>query len=153
MRPLIRSLMQCFAFSSGVLALAALPTLGFAADNTSTNSPSSAPPTMEKLDEGLDSGVTIRKPDNPRKITEKKANGKVTEINVKNGKSEYVLKPNDPAGATTRGEVQSNAVRGAQWKVMEFDLGEKKKSKKELEAENAAAERDAAAPPAASSKK
>lgn len=154
MRPLThsfsRSLMQCIALPASVLLLAAIPALGFAADAASTSSPSSAPPKMEKLDEGPESGVTIRKPDNPRKITEKKTNGKVTEINVKNSKSEYVLKPNEPAGATIRGEVQSNKVRGAQWKVMEFDLGQKKKSKKERDAENAAAERDAATPPAAS---
>lgn len=81
------------------------------------------PPKMEKLEEGEAPGVTIRKPGQERKITEKRApGGKVTETKVTSGKSTYYLKPNETPG-TVPGDTQSSANRGAQWEVGEFDLG------------------------------
>jgi hypothetical protein len=93
------------------------------------------PPQMQKLEEGEAPAVTIRKPEERSKITEKRApGGKVTEVKVTNGKSTYYLKPNDPAGSATPGDAQSNATRAAQWEVMEFDLGRRAQKEKEAQA-------------------
>lgn len=102
------------------------------------------PPQMEKLEEGQEPAVTIRKPGEERKIEEKRApGGKVKEIKVTKGKNTYYLKPNEPAGSAQPGDQEGAANRGAQWEVMEFDLGRRKA--KEGEPQQAA---PAAAPPA-----
>jgi hypothetical protein len=99
------------------------------------------PPRLEKLEEGEEPAVTIRKPGEERKIEEKRApGGKVKEVKVTKGKNTYYLKPNEPAGSDQEGA----ANRGAQWEVMEFDLGRRKV--KEGEPEQQAA--PAAPPPA-----
>ncbi|MGE5649087.1 DUF2782 domain-containing protein [Noviherbaspirillum sp. UKPF54] len=86
------------------------------------------PPQMQKLEEGEAPAVTIRKPDQERKITEKRARGgKVTETKVTSGKSTYYLKPNEQPGAMP-GDGQSSANRGAQWQVKEFDLSRKQEA-------------------------
>ncbi|MEO8169573.1 MAG: DUF2782 domain-containing protein [Oxalobacteraceae bacterium] len=97
------------------------------------------PPVMEKLEEGEPPTITISPPDTEKQITEKRQQGKVTEVKVKSGKSTYYLKPADPAGSAMRGDGQSDEMRAAQWQVLEFDLGLKKK-KKEAAAATAAAE-------------
>ena len=86
----------------------------------------SAPPKLEPLGDVGDSTVITSKPDAEKKVTEKRRNGRVTEVKVKSGKSTYYLKPNVPAGNAHVGDAQSNTVRPAQWKVMEFELGKKK---------------------------
>ncbi|WP_317202642.1 DUF2782 domain-containing protein [Janthinobacterium sp.] len=97
--------------------------------------PSSAPPKMERIDESGDAPITVTaKPANQKKITEKREQGKVTEVKVTSGKSTYYVKPNTPAGSAQPGDLAGSANRGPQWKVMEFDLGRKKASAKELEA-------------------
>ncbi|HJV73515.1 MAG TPA: DUF2782 domain-containing protein [Noviherbaspirillum sp.] len=107
------------------------------------------PPKMEKLEEGEAPTVTIRKPDQERKVTEKRApGGKVTEVKVTNGKSTYYLKPNDPAGSAVAGDTQTDTTRPAQWRVMEFDVVPTQEIK---EAE--AAQAPAVPPPAAPAKK
>lgn len=107
--------------------------------------PGSAPPKLEKIDEAGDSAITVTgKPDSEKKITEKREQGRVTEVKVKSGKSTYYLKPNTPAGSAQPGDVMGSANRGPQWKVMEFNLGKKKKSAKEQDAAD-----DAPAPPPA----
>ena len=88
------------------------------------------PSKLEKLEDGEVPAVIIRKPDTEKKITEKREQGKVTEVKVQTGKSTYYLKPNDAAGALP-GDAQSNENRGAQWSVHEFDLGRKKKGVKQ----------------------
>lgn len=85
------------------------------------------PPTPEKLEEGAPPAIIIRKPDTAKQITEKRQQGKVTEVKVKSGNSTYYLIPVDPAGSALRGDGQSNEMRAAQWPVLEFDLGLKKK--------------------------
>ncbi|WP_051567005.1 DUF2782 domain-containing protein [Herminiimonas sp. CN] len=97
------------------------------------------PPVLEKLEEGEPPAVTIRKPDTEKQITEKRQQGKVTEVKVKSGKSTYYLKPVSPAGSALRGEGQSDEIRAAQWPVLEFDMGAKKKKTTASEAEAAAA--------------
>ena len=89
------------------------------------------PAKLEKLEEGDVPAVIIRKPDTEKKITEKREQGKVTEVKVQTGKSTYYLKPNEPAGAALPGDAESNENRGAQWSVHEFDLGRKKKGLKQ----------------------
>ena len=61
------------------------------------------------------------------RITEKKEGGRVTEVRVKSGKSEYTMKPNVPAGNAQPGDAQSSAIRPPQWTVLEFDLNKRKK--------------------------
>jgi len=113
-----------------IVAVAACVLPPFAAAQAPAKS--SPPPKLEKLEEGEQPTITIPgKPDNERKITQKKQQGKVTEVKVKSGKSTYYLKPNDPAGSALRGDAQSNQIRGAQWEVKQFDLGQKKQAAKE----------------------
>lgn len=103
------------------------------------------PPQLQKLEEGEQPAVTIRKPNEERKIEEKRApGGKVQEIKVTSGKSTYYLKPNQPAGSAQPGDQESAANRGVQWEAMEFDLS--RRQAKEGEAEQQA---PAAPPPPA----
>lgn len=82
------------------------------------------PPKLEKLEEGPDSDVKLIKPESNRlKTVERKENGKVTEVQVRTGKSTYTVKPNN----APRGTPEGDANRAAQWKVMEF--GGKKETK------------------------
>jgi hypothetical protein len=88
------------------------------------------PPKLEPLEEGEAPPITIRKPEERSKIEEKRApGGKVTEVKVTTGNSTYYLKPNDPVGASVPGDGESPSVRGAQWEVMEFDLGRPRPAK------------------------
>lgn len=97
------------------------------------------PPQLEKLEEGEAPAVTIRKPDQQNKITEKRApGGKVTEIKVTSGKNTYYLRPNDSAGSAAPGDAESSPNRGAQWEVLKFDLGRRAREKKEAGAAEAA---------------
>ena len=75
---------------------------------------------MERLEEGEAPAVTIRQPDTQKKITEKKSQGKVTEVKVQTGKTTYYAKPNDPAGSAMRGDGQSDTTRPVQFQVGEF---------------------------------
>ncbi len=95
-----------------------------------TDKPAPPPPKMDKLEEGVDpnlrgSSSPVIKQEPERKITERKVNGKVVEAKVKNGKSNYVLKPNESHGNALPGDGQSNQVRGAEWSILEFG-GDKK---------------------------
>ena len=78
------------------------------------------PPKLEKLEEGEAPAITIRKPGGERKITEKRAQGKVKEVKVQSGKSTYYLKPNEPVGSALPGDAESSSMRAPQWQVMEF---------------------------------
>jgi hypothetical protein len=85
------------------------------------------PPKLEKLEEGPDSDVKlIKQESNKLKTVERKDNGKVTEVQVRTGKSSYTVKPNDAPKGTPEGD----ANRAAQWKVLEFGG---KKQEKEVE--------------------
>lgn len=86
------------------------------------------PPRLEKLEEGEAPGLTVR-PGSERQITEKRQQGKVTEVKVTSGGSTYYLKPNTPAGSAVPGDAQSDISRPAQWHVMEFDLNRPKDPK------------------------
>lgn len=92
------------------------------------STPSSAPPKLDRIEEGSDTPVTITPPkDSNNKIVERKEGGVTKEVTVKSGKSTYIMRPNVPAGNAQPGDGQSSAIRAPQWKVMEFELGKKKK--------------------------
>lgn len=82
------------------------------------------PPKLEKLEEGPETDIKLIKPEsNKLKTVERREGGKVTEVQVKSGKSQYTVKTN----AAAKGTPEGDANRAAQWKVMEF--GGKKESK------------------------
>ncbi|MDO9191573.1 MAG: hypothetical protein Q7U12_01590 [Undibacterium sp.] len=119
--------MKSFVNSSSAIALGLiLGSLSIAVQAQST--PASSPPKMEKIEEIPDSGITISKPEPAKsKMVEKRVNGKVTEVQVKSGKSSYTVKANPEVGNAPKGTVQGDANRAAQWTILEF--GGKKESK------------------------
>jgi hypothetical protein len=81
------------------------------------------PPQLERLEEGEAPAVTIPGGGPAEKsITEKREQGRVTEVEVRTGRSTYVVKPLNPAGSALPGDTQANTNRAAQFKVKEFDL-------------------------------
>lgn len=119
-----------------VAACAVTPTVG--AQQRAEDAP--PPPQMERLEEGVPPAVTAPSAENNRSITEKREQGKVILTEVKSGNSTYYLKPNAPVGSALPGDAQSNSLRAAQWKVLEFDWNRGPEAKK-------AAEPTALAPP------
>jgi hypothetical protein len=98
--------------------------------------PSQAPPKLEKIEEVADDGITVTAKPAETRITEKRDNsGNVTEATVKSGPSTYTLRPNHPTGTALPGDGMSGNLRGAQWTILEFDLGKKKKKTAEQDAE------------------
>jgi hypothetical protein len=94
--------------------------------------PSEAPPKLEIIEQGSDTPITVTPPSTPgTKITEKKEGGRVTEVKVKSGGSNYTMKPNVPAGNAQPGDVTGGTSRAPQWTVLEFDLNKKKKTDRE----------------------
>ena len=82
------------------------------------------PPKLEKLEEEAESTLKLSKPESEKlKTVEKRENGKVTEVQVRSGKSTYTVKPNNAPKGTPEGD----ANRAAQWKILEF--GGKKETK------------------------
>ena len=106
-----------------------------------------APPTMQKLEEGETPAVTIRTPKTRKKITEKREQGVVTEVQVQSGKSSYRLKQSAGAGNAAAGDAQSNTVRAAQFTIKEFDLGRKPAAEKKEDTSLQPAPPPPAAPP------
>lgn len=80
------------------------------------------PPKLEKLEEVSDpKGVSVSKPEPKNKMMEKRSNGgKVTEVQVKSGKSNYTVKADPEVGNAPKGTVQGDANRAAQWTILEF---------------------------------
>lgn len=75
------------------------------------------PPPLEKLEEQGESELKLAKPESKNlKMQERKEEGKVTEVRVSSGGSNYTVKENKAAKGTREGE----ANRAAQWTVMEF---------------------------------
>jgi hypothetical protein len=99
------------------------------------NKPSETPPKLEKLEEVTDDGITVTAKPAETQISERRDNsGNVVETTVKSGPSTYTLRPNHPASTALPGDRTGGNLRGAQWTVMEFDLGQKKKKAPEEEA-------------------
>jgi len=94
------------------------------------------PPQLERLEEGEAPAVTIPGGGQPeRSITEKREQGRVTEVEVRTGRSTYVVKPLNPAGSALPGDAQANTNRAAQFKVKEFNLGKPEDRKPQPESE------------------
>lgn len=74
---------------------------------------------MQRLDEGEAPAITIRKQERQDKITEKRSQGRVTEVKVQTGVSTYYATPNDTPGAM-RGDAQSDTSRPVQFEVGTF---------------------------------
>ncbi len=121
--------------TTATLTLCLLACAGLA---TAQQKPSEAPPRLDVVEQGSESPITIAPAQTPgAKITEKKEGGRVTEVKVKSGKSNYTMRPNVPAGNAQPGDAQSSAIRAPQWTVLEFDLQRKKKNDKEAPAVDA----------------
>lgn len=114
-------------FLPGMLGFALL-----AAGTPAAAQQASAPAKLEKLEEVDAPPVTIRggsRGANERQITQKREQGRVTEVKVKSGNNTYYLKPNPPAGTASPGDARSDMTRPAQWKVMEFDWNNEQEKK------------------------
>jgi hypothetical protein len=112
--------------------------------------PSSAPPKLERIEEGSETPITVTPQQrNAKKITEKREGGRVTEVEVKTGKSSYTMKANPPGAISQPGDTTGGTLRPPQWKVLEFDLFKKKqKEREEADAATAAAPPPPPPPPA-----
>ncbi|WP_229507892.1 DUF2782 domain-containing protein [Massilia sp. Dwa41.01b] len=120
-----------------LLTIALLAGAGTAAaqtGNPTTATPATAgaqqagqPPGTEPIERGSDEPATRIEPRRGTQIKEKRNNGQVTEVEVRSGKSHYIMRPNQAAGNAQAGDAQSSAFRAPQWQVMEFDLNAKKK--------------------------
>ncbi|SDG70048.1 MULTISPECIES: hypothetical protein [unclassified Duganella] len=102
------------------------------------STPGQAPPKLEKIEEVADDGVTITSKQQQKsetQISERRDNsGNPVETTVKSGPSTYTLSHKQPTGTALPGDRTAGPLRGAQWTVMEFDLGQKKKKAAEEEA-------------------
>jgi hypothetical protein len=101
-------------------AISALPLIAGAQSTPPSRDIAPPPPQMEILEEGQAPAVTIRQPDTSKKITEKKSQGKVTEVKVQTGRTTYYAHPNDAAGSAMHGDAQSDVNRPVQFKIGEF---------------------------------
>jgi hypothetical protein len=128
------------------LSLALLACAGTAvAQQQASGQAAGQPPVTERIEPGSDVPATTIEPRRGTQIKERRGNdGNVTEIEVQSGRSNYILRPNTPAGNAQAGDAQSSAFRAPQWKIMEFDIGPKKQTPTAEEAD-AAAEGAAAA--------
>lgn len=101
--------------------------------------PSDAPPKLERLDDSNLAPAIATPRANEPKISEKRENGRTTEVKVKSGKSSYTMKGTNPAAGSSGLDANGSALRGPQWQVGEFDLNKKKKAASEAAAETEAA--------------
>jgi hypothetical protein len=131
------------ARTTSVWKILALGLLAHVSLAQAQQTPSSAPPKMERVEEGSDRPITVTPPARKAtKIVEKRNDGgRVTEVQVTSGKSNYTMKANPPDAISQPGD--GGTLRPPQWKVLEFDFGKKKHK----EGDEAAAEAAAAPPP------
>jgi len=107
------------------LSIALLGCAGAAGAQT----PATAQPPTERIEPGSDVPATRIEPQRGPQIREKRNNsGQVTEVEVKSGKSRYVMKSGQPVGNAQPGDAQSSGIRAPQWQVLEFDLNGKRKA-------------------------
>ena len=110
-----------------IIALFLAPALAIAQQNAPA--PGNQPPRLERLEEGNEPAITIRKPEAGKKATEQREGGKVKQITVQSGPSTYYVKPNEQPGTSVPGDAESNVTRPAQWQLFEFDFGRRKESR------------------------
>jgi hypothetical protein len=136
------------ARTTSVWKLLALGILAQASLAQAQQTPSSAPPKLERIPEGSDTPITVTPQEQQQrnkatKIVEKRQGGRVTEVQVSTGKSSYTMKANPPDAVAQPGDPASGSLRPPQWKVLEFDFGKKKPK----EAAEASGEATPAPPP------
>jgi hypothetical protein len=134
------------ARTSSVWKILLLGMLAHASLAQAQQTPSSAPPKLERIEEGSDTPITVTpQQGNGKKIVEKRDGGRVTEVQVTTGKSSYTMKGAQPGAVSQPGDGAGSTLRPPQWKVLEFDLFKKKQ--KELDEAAAAATATAPPPP------
>ncbi len=100
------------------------------ADKSATSATTGTAPDgrkLEKLEDPEPPAVKIGKPPGEHKITETRDDSGIKEVKVETGVSTYYVKPNQQVGNAMPGDAQSSFNHGAEWKVLEFNLGDKKK--------------------------
>ncbi|MDB5960956.1 MAG: hypothetical protein JWP59_2250 [Massilia sp.] len=124
-----------------VFLLSMLAAAGFA---LAQQTPSAAPPQLERIEPGSDTPVTITpKAGNKTKITQTKDGGRVKEVQVSAGGSNYTMKGVRPGSVAEMNAQNGSTLQPPQWKVLEFDLSKKKKT----DPEAAGADNTVNAPP------
>jgi len=130
--------------------------LAYASLAQAQQAPSSAPPKLERIEEGSATPITVtpkQRSDANRSgtsINEKREGGRVTEVEVTTGGSSYTMKGAAPGSVIQTGDASGSTLRPPQWKVMEFDLFKKKqKDGEEADAGTANAPPPPLPPPAA----
>jgi hypothetical protein len=123
-----------------ILLLGMLAHASLALAQQAQQTPSSAPPKLERIEEGTDTPITVTPQQRSgAKINEKREGGRVTEVQVTSGKSSYTMKGAAPGSVVQTGDATGSTLRPPQWKVMEFDLfNHKQKQQKEGEGADAA---------------
>ena len=84
---------------------------------------------LEKLEDPEPPATKIEKAPTTTapKVSQIRDDSGIKETKVETGVSTYYVRPNTQVGTAQAGDTQSTFNRGAEWKVMEFNLGEKKK--------------------------
>ncbi len=100
-------------------------------DKTATEHKTADGRKLEKLEDADPPAVKIGKPPTQNKVTETRDDSGAREVKVETGLSTYYVRPNQQIGSSLPGDTQSTTNRGAEWKVLEFNLGEKKKKPEE----------------------
>jgi hypothetical protein len=115
-----------------ILMLGMLAHASFALAQQAQQPPSSAPPKLERIEEGSDTPITVTPQQRGgAKVNEKREGGRVTEVQVTSGKSSYTMKGTAPGSVVQTGDSTGSTLRPPQWKVMEFDLFKKKQTDRE----------------------
>lgn len=120
--PLIMRKLCLLPFAACIVAFA-LPAIAQEAAKTPP------PPQLETLDESEQPAITIRKPDTKNEISERREQGRVTEVKVKSGGSTYYLKPKVSAGSPPN-DAHGSDISVPMWSVKEFDVGQNQESDK-----------------------
>lgn len=94
-----------------------------------TPSAAPPPPQLERIEPGSDTPVTITPQTRSKnKISQTKEGGRVKEVQVNAGGSNYTMKGVQPGSAADMNSQGGSTVRPPQWKVLEFDFNKKKKT-------------------------
>lgn len=100
-------------------AILVVPTVVSAQSNVPSSAGAPPPPQTMTLEEGQAPAVTINPPDTQKKITEKKSQGRVTEVKVQTGRTTYYAHPNELPGSMS-GDAQSAGSIPVQFEVGRF---------------------------------